>query len=249
MVHCGSDSIEYIPTPGTELEYMQGLIYPRSGSYKVRPRYEYDIVLPDGRPVISDVEQIPENPGSNDSVTVICTITDDGEIVRADFLYRLNLGSWANAPMVYAGNDRYYFVFPPMPDGYRIDCAIEAEDDEGNVAHWPEDYPWNFHIIYVYDQSAINNNLMLPLKATLYQNYPNPFNASTSINFTLPEASLVTLKVYDLLGREAAILAEKWLPAGIHSVKFAGPDLPSGIYFYQLRTSGFTQTKRMNLVK
>jgi len=91
----------------------------------------------------------------------------------------------------------------------------------------------------------------------LIQNYPNPFNPSTIINYQIPELSFVTIKVYDVLGREVITLLNEEKPVGNYEVEFNATDLPSGIYFYQLRvgdpstSSGqsFVETKKMVLLR
>jgi len=89
----------------------------------------------------------------------------------------------------------------------------------------------------------------LPADFGLYQNYPNPFNPRTVIEYSLPEAGSVSLRVYDLLGKAAAILVDEEQPTGRHSVEFDGAELSSGIYFYQLRVGEFIQSKKMVLMK
>ncbi len=83
----------------------------------------------------------------------------------------------------------------------------------------------------------------------LEQNYPNPFNPSTRITFSIKNAGFVSLKVYDLLGREVATLVSENRPAGIYDVAFNASNLGSGIYFYTLTSGGFSQTKKMLFVK
>lgn len=84
----------------------------------------------------------------------------------------------------------------------------------------------------------------------LEQNYPNPFNPSTTINFALPVAGNVTLKVYNLLGAEVATVAEGFHAAGSYTAKFDASNLTSGVYVYTLRTSsGFVQSNKMLLMK
>ncbi|RMI09492.1 MAG: T9SS C-terminal target domain-containing protein [Calditrichaeota bacterium] len=89
----------------------------------------------------------------------------------------------------------------------------------------------------------------------LEQNYPNPFNPSTTIAFSLPHASRITLQVFDITGRKIRTLMSGQLPAGTHQVEWDGRDdagqlVGSGVYFYQLQTGeGFTQVKRMVLLK
>jgi hypothetical protein len=84
----------------------------------------------------------------------------------------------------------------------------------------------------------------------LLQNYPNPFNPRTMITFTLPRTSRVTLRVYDLLGREIAALVDgESLAAGTHDVSFDASHLSSGVYFYRLQADGIARTRQMVLVK
>ncbi len=83
----------------------------------------------------------------------------------------------------------------------------------------------------------------------LEQNYPNPFNPGTSINYTLAEKSNVTLKVYDVLGKEVATLVNASQDAGKHSVSFDGSDLASGLYIYTLNAGNYTSSKKMMLLK
>jgi hypothetical protein len=84
---------------------------------------------------------------------------------------------------------------------------------------------------------------------SLEQNYPNPFNPSTVIGYRLPVNSDVTLKVFDLLGREVATLVDEFKPAGKYEVEFNSKDLSSGIYFYTIQAGSFTKTEKMILLK
>jgi len=88
-----------------------------------------------------------------------------------------------------------------------------------------------------------------PKSFTLEQNYPNPFNPSTTINYEIPTSGIVSLKVYDVLGKEIATLVNEEKPAGIYEVNFNAVNLPAGVYFYRLQTGDFVQTKKMILLK
>jgi Secretion system C-terminal sorting domain len=83
----------------------------------------------------------------------------------------------------------------------------------------------------------------------LQQNYPNPFNPSTTISYQLPVNTRVTLKIYDVLGREVKLLVNEEEHSGIHTVKFDGSDLPTGVYFSQLTAGAFIETKKMVLLR
>jgi len=84
---------------------------------------------------------------------------------------------------------------------------------------------------------------------SLAQNYPNPFNPTTKIKYQIPELSFVTLKIYDVLGSEVAVLVNIEKPAGSYEIDFDGSSLTSGIYFYQLQADSFVETKKMVLMK
>jgi hypothetical protein len=83
----------------------------------------------------------------------------------------------------------------------------------------------------------------------LAQNFPNPFNPTTVIGYQLPTASVVSLKIYDMIGREVAVLANERKDAGSYSATFNSAALPSGMYFYRLQAGSFTETRKMMLVK
>jgi hypothetical protein len=83
----------------------------------------------------------------------------------------------------------------------------------------------------------------------LSQNYPNPFNPTTRIAYAIPKTSHVSLKVFDVLGREVATLVDAVQDAGFKSVEFNAADLASGVYFYRLISQGFVETKKLLLVQ
>ncbi|MGE5620947.1 MAG: T9SS type A sorting domain-containing protein [archaeon] len=83
----------------------------------------------------------------------------------------------------------------------------------------------------------------------LLQNYPNPFNPATQISFQVPEGSNVTLRVFDMLGKEIATLVDEFKSAGSHTVQFNASNLPSGMYIYQLRAGTHNSMRKMMLLK
>lgn len=89
----------------------------------------------------------------------------------------------------------------------------------------------------------------IPLTFSLEQNYPNPFNPSTVITYSTPERSLVSLKLYDLLGREVQTLVSEYQDAGTYRVRFDGADFPSGMYLYKIVAGTFTTARTMLLLK
>lgn len=106
-----------------------------------------------------------------------------------------------------------------------------------NIAKWS--LPTNI-------ETATNE---IPDAYTLYQNYPNPFNPETKINYAIPKQGHVTLKVYDISGREVMTLVNEVKTAGYYSINFNGNSLNSGVYFYRLTTADYTETRKMLLLK
>ena len=95
----------------------------------------------------------------------------------------------------------------------------------------------------------VSRETSIPVEFKLEQNYPNPFNPVTVIKFKVPSSQVVTLKVYDLLGREVATMVNEEKQPGSYEVKFDGSNLASGMYIYQLQAGNFVQVKKMMLIK
>ncbi|MCW8848424.1 MAG: T9SS type A sorting domain-containing protein [Melioribacteraceae bacterium] len=117
---------------------------------------------------------------------------------------------------------------------------VSVSDSNGSIAATA-----NINILVGVDSKDMN----LPKNITLSQNYPNPFNPITTINFSLPYKSFVSLKVYDLLGREIKTLVSGEKKPGYYNIQFGSEQLSSGIYFYKLEAGNFIETKKMILLK
>ena len=105
-------------------------------------------------------------------------------------------------------------------------------------------------------ENEMENEFTVPDNFSLSQNYPNPFNPTTKIRYSIPEAPLslgegqgVRLVIYDVLGKEIATLVDEFKPAGSYEVEFNADKLSSGVYFYQLNSGSFVQTKKMILLR
>lgn len=107
------------------------------------------------------------------------------------------------------------------------------------------DYNGNFE----YFELAGVVEVGVPAKFDLSQNYPNPFNPVTKINFDIPQSGLVTLKVYDMLGKEVATVLNEMKDAGYYTVNFDASGLSSGVYFYRLSSNDFSNVKRLVVLK
>jgi hypothetical protein len=139
-------------------------------------------------------------------------------------------------------------VFAVDVDGDGDMDVLSASFDDSKIA-WYE----NLLIVGIGDEQ-----FETPHSFNLDQNYPNPFNPSTKIKFTVTKSplpggdgrgGLVTLKVYDVLGKEVATLVNEEKSAGTYEVEWTAAALPSGVYFYQLKTEGYVKTKKMILLK
>lgn len=130
--------------------------------------------------------------------------------------------------------------------------GLQVFDTRNASDHFPKVTDITFNIPTSVESEFIGLDFLLE------QNYPNPFNASTIIRYQIPDAGLVTLKVYDVLGREVAVLVDDYLSAGSYQVEFntesvssfrQARNLSSGIYYYRIQTGEFTSTKKLILLK
>ena len=97
--------------------------------------------------------------------------------------------------------------------------------------------------------TGVDDNEITPSDFSLSQNYPNPFNPTTTINYSILKLSNVVIKVYDVLGKEAATLVNEEKPAGTYEVEFDASKISSGVYLYKLQAGSFVETKKMILIK
>jgi hypothetical protein len=137
------------------------------------------------------------------------------------------------------------FVTADIPDSALISIALVNGGPRTHIGSkfWVDDLSFGTAA----DVKEFGNGI--PVAFALDQNYPNPFNPSTKIQFEIPEAGFVTLKVYDLLGQEVASLVNGQLEPGRYRAEFDAANLPSGIYFYRLQAGDFTEAKEMIVLK
>ncbi|MBW7886884.1 MAG: T9SS type A sorting domain-containing protein [Bacteroidetes bacterium] len=134
---------------------------------------------------------------------------------------------------------------------YPRGIAFSPTGDTMYVSHFDGRENANTIRRFIKGTTSVKRNMDLVANSfSLAQNYPNPFNPSTKIDFSLTNAATISLKVYDMLGREIATLAQGTYSAGVYNVNFDAKNISAGMYFYTLKTSdGFTQTKKMLLIK
>jgi len=134
------------------------------------------------------------------------------------------------------------------PDSCQIWFAIAGSSSNGDTVHVGSTFRLD-DLALTGTAAGIELAPSQPLAYSLAQNYPNPFNPSTSIAYQLKTAGQVKLSVYDILGREVAVLADGVQGAGAHEVRFDGNGLASGVYIYRLQAGTFVEQKKMVLQK
>ncbi|HEX9252522.1 MAG TPA: 5'-nucleotidase C-terminal domain-containing protein [Ignavibacteriaceae bacterium] len=150
------------------------------------------------------------------------------------------------------GNYGYMLVANDQPDKLRI---VIWDKNDGEKIIYDNLTPQNIqgaivmHNRIVLTKDSNEELLLAPVEFSLDQNYPNPFNPSTTINYSIPEAGNVEMKVYDVLGNEVATLVNETKAPGNYSAVFDASSLASGIYIYKFSANNFLQTKKMILMK
>ena len=102
---------------------------------------------------------------------------------------------------------------------------------------------------YTTTTDVANTDNINPVNYSLFQNFPNPFNPTTIISYSIPKSNIVTIKVYDILGREVTTLVNGYKQTGRYRVEFNAADLSSGIYFYRIKAGSFNQVRKMILLR
>jgi hypothetical protein len=150
------------------------------------------------------------------------------------------------------GNFGFLLIAKNSPDELRI--VIYDKDNEDNIVYDNLDPQSIRGAILMFNRCVLAKDgseeiLSSPVEFALEQNYPNPFNPTTTINYSIPEAGNVELKVYDVLGNEVADLVNQEMAPGNYSANFDASSLASGIYIYRLQTGSLIQTRKMILMK
>ena len=160
--------------------------------------------------------------------------------------------------LLLAGN---VFAFDPLfyaridygtGDGPLSVFAVDLDGDGDNDLAVANSYSDDISIlINLSSMTGVDNppEMYLPESFSTFQNYPNPFNAFTIIQYSLQEASDVTIKIYDILGRKIETLVQGEQQAGYHQVIWDAEDATSGMYFYRIQAGDYTEAKKMLLLK
>ncbi|MCK5454351.1 MAG: T9SS type A sorting domain-containing protein [Calditrichia bacterium] len=168
--------------------------------------------------------------------------TDDPNVTAVTGAYQ-TFGSIAAGQIVQCSQN-IGFMFANMQPSFTVPIHLEISSQ--GFVFWED----SSEIVVGLE----DHNSTLPMDFTLKQNYPNPFNPTTSITFELPQASEVTIKIYDMLGKEITTLVSQKLTVGSHTMSWDASDMPSGVYIYRMEAAKaegkrFKQTRKMILMK
>jgi hypothetical protein len=148
---------------------------------------------------------------------------------------------------IHGGSDSFYIQIiidsSNISDAAYSYCGVFSPDEV------PGDNCTNYKSKVHFENQSYQNISNIPKIFELNQNYPNPFNPSTTIKYALPKNEFVTIKVYDITGREIMRLVNEYKQAGYYSVNFNGSNLASGVYFYRIQAGDFISVKRMLMIK
>ncbi|MEO8512605.1 MAG: T9SS type A sorting domain-containing protein [Ignavibacteria bacterium] len=167
---------------------------------------------------------------------------EDNTTIPAGFYREYNGSSWSNKILMTNASTDTVWAEPRA--GYKL-----GGGDNG-IGIWSLMNGYNGYCARnLLTTTGISGNNEIPTGFSLSQNYPNPFNPTTKIKFALPVSGKVSLKIFDITGRLVTELVDQNLEAGTHEINFNASDLSSGAYFYKLETKGFSDIKKMILVK
>ena len=163
-------------------------------------------------------------------------------------------------PKLAGGSDTISWQFryrPPHSSNALVDTIFSAANVVNLDTNATDADTWNFgdnFLVQIVGSTSVNDparsrNETAPAKLQLFQNYPNPFNPVTRFEFIIHQSSFVNLSVYDLLGREVAILVNEKKSPGTYEVTWDASGQPSGIYFYRLSTPDYVQTRKLVLLR
>jgi len=155
----------------------------------------------------------------------------------ANFLDSITVGDSSSKTVMTLGNGIY------QTNTFRYMVWMVFDKDSANLSTLNA----RGKIILIASVNRISSEV--PEKFSLSQNYPNPFNPGTIISFQLPTTNYINLTVYNLVGKEVAVLVKEQLSAGIYNIEWNASAYPSGIYFCKMKTNGFSQTIKMLLTK
>lgn len=196
------------------------------------------------------ITNVTEQPGLTPQLTAKLYIASKPNDPRLNAIYKID----AVYDGDYDNSDQFKATVQNIPIGeYYYGYYYRYQNDYyyffGGVGGYIDGM---FHVgkLHVTSATNISDNVNeIPTSTELSQNYPNPFNPTTTIKYSIPQSGFVTLKVYDVLGKEIFLLVDEEKQPGIYQIEFDAEKLSSGIYFYQLQYGATIINKKMLLLK
>lgn len=195
---------------------------------------------PSATPVWGDVDTVIQRPAGMKWINLL---SDQGYLHDANLVYESTIN-------LQVGQNTGDFAIGYLVTVNTVDMLQFLNDLDEDQELAGADTSMN-HMVTVTPATGIRETVLsgIPNEYNLLQNHPNPFNPTTNINYSVAEASDVSLKVYDASGKEVAVLVDGYKSAGNYSINFSAEALSSGVYYYRIITNGFSQTHKMILMK
>lgn len=203
----------------------------------------YTVVDPFLSQISVDPDTLPAN-GTSEATILISPKNNSDTLLASGLTVLLsNTGVGTLGPVTDLGNGIYEATITAP-------VAISADTISANVVSGTDTVSIFQKAIVIYDNPvSVNEKPISPNEFYLYQNSPNPFNPSTKIKFQLSEIGYVSLKVFDVLGNEVAVLVTEEKLSGKYDIEFDASQIPSGVYFYTLQSGSRSVTRKMILLK
>jgi gluconolactonase len=192
----------------------------------------------------------------------VWNVVNDTAITGRQVFYTIPLGGYSDGMKVDPAGNLYCTgpkgVWVISPSGVCLDTVMMPNNESASNCNWGGADRKTLYITAGYSLYRIRlvspadvkeDESFLPNMLHLYQNYPNPFNPSTTIEYQTKKAGLITMKIFDVLGCEVALLVDEFKHAGKYTVQWNASSNPSGIYFCQLRTGRHEETKKLVLIR
>ena len=203
----------------------------------------FNVVDPFLSEITVEPDTLPANGTSEATILIYAKNNSDTLLASGLIVFLSNTGAGSLGSVTDLGDGSYQAtITAPIADGTdTISASVVSGTD--TVSIFEKAKVTYVNPVSVYDKPVSPNDFYL------YQNAPNPFNPSTRIKFQIAEIGYVSLKVFDAIGKEVAILVDEEKAAGKYEVEFDASEIPSGVYFYQLKAGSFVETKKMVLMK
>ena len=249
----GSPAGGYVPDPGFSFALGDNDVVPTAVPGRAGPLGLAHLSPNNILAVACDSLRKPANVGGYSFGRIYLLNAETGEPIGVDSsTFLIDQAQWA-IDVMGSVNGRDDGTAFGTASGYCYTVSV-AFDEQKNL-YSQSLYGWTIEkwtyqgTLPTFEATAVEGETGMPEEFTLFQNYPNPFNPTTVLSYSLPGPGDVRLTVFDLLGREVAVLVNGPQGAGLHTVEFAGAGHSSGVYIYELRSGALVERRTMTLLK